>query len=173
MFAFSLSRDLRRAASSALISAGRAGGAAGAAATPGKVTLKANGALTVDNTLLVSQPGTSASLPTGVPYPTGTPVPGIQATGGGIFTGGGNLNIEALDLSLGASLPNYNFYYATGPTANTGYNGQILGPQLGAALNTFSPVLSAATGGAVYDFGNRVRVSAGNPASGQISGSGG
>ncbi|NDB95412.1 MAG: hypothetical protein EBZ78_04550 [Verrucomicrobia bacterium] len=150
-----------------------ANGGQGAAATPGKVTLRANGALTVNNTVLVSQLGTIDSRLTGVPYPTGTPVPGIQATGGGIFTGGGNLTIEALDLTLGTSLPNYNFFYATGPTANTGYSGQILGPQLGASLNTFSPVLSAGTGSAVYDFGNRQRVQAGRPASGQISGSGG
>lgn len=64
-----------------------ANGGQGAAATPGKVTLRANGALTVDDTVPVLQPGTIGSDLTGVPYPTGTPVPGIQATGGGIFTG--------------------------------------------------------------------------------------
>lgn len=65
-------------------------GGQGVAATPGKVTLSANGVVVVTPT------------PTGyvVPQPTGT-IGAISAVSGGIFTGGGDLRIEALDLQIG------------------------------------------------------------------------
>ena len=135
---------------------------------PGKVTLKANGVLNVTTTLPNGDPAAA-------PYPTGTVVPGVLALSGGVFTGGGDLAVEATDLLLGPEdyfNPDYIFYYATGPTRNTGYDGQILGPQFGAALNTFYPSVSPAAPGA-YDFGSRLPVLGFTSASGQISGAGG
>ena len=135
-----------------------ANGGQGAAATPGKVTLSANG-------LLVVTPSTGL-----VPQPTGTISP-ISAVSGGIFTGGGDLRIEALDLQIGNAYvsPTYTLNGAQTPSL---YFGNILGPQLGPALNTFTPVLSASALGA-YDFGSRNAVGRDLVTSGQISGQGG
>jgi len=136
-----------------------ANGGQGPAATPGKVTLSANG-------LLVVTPSTGL-----VPQPTGTTGAISRAVSGGIFTGGGDLRIEALDLQIGNAYvsPTYTLNGAQTPSL---YFGNILGPQLGPALNTFTPVLSASALGA-YDFGSRNAVGRGIVTSGQISGQGG
>ncbi|NBQ55841.1 MAG: hypothetical protein EBU36_04215, partial [Verrucomicrobia bacterium] len=135
-----------------------ANGAQGPAATPGKVTLSANGVLKVT-------PFTGL-----VPQPTGT-TGGITAVSGGIFTGGGDLRIEALDLQIGDGYVSP-IYFLNGAQTPSLYLGNILGPQLGPALNTFTPVLSASALGA-YDFGSRNAVDRGIVTSGQISGQGG
>ncbi|NCY22040.1 hypothetical protein EBX31_08805, partial [bacterium] len=140
-----------------------ANGGQGVAATPGKVTLKANGALT-----MTAAPAPSPVVSSGI-------TDAILATSGGIFTGGGDLNIEASDFVSPNVSAYYQFFYTAGdPPPPSGYLGQLLGPQSGPALNTFVPVQSGAGGAGVWDFGLRQLLAFyGDPANGQISGQGG
>jgi filamentous hemagglutinin family protein len=108
----------------------------GVGTASGKVSLSANGSVTV------TQVGVARSVTAAAGTST------VFSSCGGVFTGGGDLNIYASDLVLENAASAYDSFNAFIP---------LMGPQFGAALNTFRPVLnnSPTPTAGVPDFGVR------------------